>query len=113
MFADGYRQLLRQVEELPVRDEPLDRLRDVARGFVRFAVAEPAQADFATRELEALLDPDPLITPVLLKTAGWIANYYGSSMESVIRSVLPEGVRSEENSAKTRRIAVLVAQSKR
>lgn len=43
MFADGYRQLLRQVDELPVRDEPVDRLRDVARGFVRFAMAEPAR----------------------------------------------------------------------
>ncbi|HEX6918223.1 MAG TPA: TetR/AcrR family transcriptional regulator [Phycicoccus sp.] len=43
MFADGYRQLLRQVDELPVRDEPVDRLRDVAREFVRFAMAEPAR----------------------------------------------------------------------
>jgi len=71
------------------------------------ATGESEQADFALRELESLIDPEPLITPVLLRAADWIANYYGSSMESVIRSVLPEGVRSEENSAKTRRIAVL------
>jgi AcrR family transcriptional regulator len=43
MFADGYRQLLREVEELPARDGPGDRLRDVAGGFVRFAVADPAR----------------------------------------------------------------------
>lgn len=73
------------------------------------ALAEPEQADFALRELESLIDPEPLITPVLLRTADWIAHYYGSSLESVIRSILPEGVRSEENSAKTRRVAVLVA----
>ncbi len=71
------------------------------------ATGESEQADFAMRELESLIDPEPLITPVLLRAADWIASYYGSSLESVIRSVLPEGVRSEENSAKTRRIAVL------
>jgi primosomal protein N' (replication factor Y) (superfamily II helicase) len=71
------------------------------------SVGEPEQADFALRELESLIDPEPLITPVLLRTGEWIANYYGSSIESVIRSLLPEAVRSEENSAKTRRIAVV------
>ncbi len=73
------------------------------------SVAVPEQADFAMREVEALIDPEPLITPVLLKIADWIAHYYGSSIESVIRSILPEGVRSEEHSAKTRRVAVLAA----
>ncbi|MFT3990167.1 MAG: primosomal protein N' [Luteolibacter sp.] len=82
--------------------------RKSATGTV-LALAEPEMADFATRELEALIDPEPLITPVLLKTAQWIADYYGSSLESVIRSVLPESVRAEENSAKTRRVAVLDA----
>jgi len=82
--------------------------RQSATGTV-LSVIEPEQTDFALRELESLIDPEPLITPVLLRTADWIAKYYASSIESVIRSVLPEGVRSEENSAKTRRIAVLDA----
>ena len=80
--------------------------RKTATGTV-LSVEEPEQADFALRELEALIDSEPLITPVLLKTAQWIADYYGTSLESVIRSILPESVRSEENSAKTRRVAVL------
>ncbi len=80
--------------------------RKSATGTV-LSTGEPEQADFSLRELESLIDPEPLITPVLLRTADWIAHYYGSSIESVIRSVLPEGVRSEENSAKTRRVAVL------
>lgn len=80
--------------------------RKSATGTV-LSTGEAEQADFALRELEGVLDPEPLITPVLLRTAEWIANYYGASIESVIRSVLPEGVRSEENSAKTRRVAVL------
>ena len=82
--------------------------RKSATGTV-LSVVVPEQADFALRELESLIDPEPLITPVLLRTADWIANYYASSIESVIRSVLPEGVRSEENSAKTRRVAILNA----
>ena len=80
--------------------------RKSATGTV-LSIGEPEQVDFALRELESLIDPEPLITPVLLRTADWIAHYYASSIESVIRSVLPEGVRSEENSAKTRRVAIL------
>jgi primosomal protein N' (replication factor Y) len=82
--------------------------RKSATGTVLSVVA-PEQMDFALRELEGLIDPEPLITPVLLRTADWISRYYGSSIESVIRSVLPENVRSEENSAKFRRVAVLNA----
>ena len=83
--------------------------RQSATGTV-LAVGEALQADFAMRELESLIDPEPLITPVLLRAGEWIANYYGSSIESVIRSLLPEAVRTEENSAKTRRLAVLDAE---
>ena len=82
--------------------------RKIATGTV-LSVGHPEIADFAMRELESLIDPEPLITPTLLRTAHWIAEYYGSSIESVIRSVLPEGVRSEGNSAKTRRVARLLA----
>lgn len=81
--------------------------RKSATGTVLSVGEADGQTDFALRELESLIDPEPLITAVLLKTAEWIAGYYGSSIESVIRSVLPESVRTEENSAKTRRIAKL------
>ncbi len=81
--------------------------RKSATGTV-LAVGQSAQADFAMRELESLIDPEPLITPTLLRTGEWIADYYGCSIESVIRCLLPEAVRTEENSAKTRRVAVLV-----
>lgn len=71
------------------------------------AITEPQDLGFATREIEALLSPEPLITPILLNLGRWIADYYGCSMESVVRSILPQSVRSEENSAKSRLIAVL------
>ena len=73
------------------------------------AMAVEEQVDFAVRELEALIDPEPLITPVLLRTGEWLADYYGCGIETVIRALLPEAVRSEDNSAKTRRLAVLEA----
>ncbi|MEN9975433.1 MAG: hypothetical protein RLZZ282_1439 [Verrucomicrobiota bacterium] len=82
--------------------------RKSATGTV-LAISDAPTMDFALRELESLIDPQPLITPVLLRTGEWIADYYGCGIESVIRSLLPEAVRSEENSAKTRRIAVLDA----
>ncbi len=73
------------------------------------SLVEAEQADFALRELESLVEPEPLITPVLLQTGRWIADYYGCGIETVIRSLLPEAVRTEENSAKSRRIAVMDA----
>jgi primosomal protein N' (replication factor Y) len=69
-------------------------------------LSPPEQSEFVMREVKALIEPEPLITPVLLRTAYWIADYYGSSIEGVIRSILPEAVRTEDNSAKTRRIAI-------
>ncbi len=71
------------------------------------AVSEPEDLGFALRPLHSLTDPEPLITPKLLELAHWIANYYGCSIESVIRVLLPEAVRTEENAAKTRKVVFL------
>jgi primosomal protein N' (replication factor Y) (superfamily II helicase) len=83
--------------------------RKSATGTVLAMTSAPEQADFALREIESLIDPEPLITPVLLRAGEWIADYYACGIETVIRSLLPESVRQEENSAKTRRVAVLDA----
>jgi primosomal protein N' (replication factor Y) (superfamily II helicase) len=64
---------------------------------------------FALRPLHSLSDPEPLITAKLLEAGRWIANYYGCSIESVIRALLPEAVRTEDNSAKVRKFAILDA----
>jgi len=52
--------------------------RKSAHGTV-LALSDAPPEDFALRELEALVDPEPLITPTLLKVGQWIAGYYGSS----------------------------------
>jgi len=80
-----------------------------ATGTVLSVIEADPLAAFAMREIEALIDPKPLITPVLLRIGEWIARYYGTGIESVIRSLLPESVRTEDHSAKTRRIATLLA----
>lgn len=68
---------------------------------------DPADLGFALRPLHSLTEPEPLITAKLLELARWIADYYGASIESVIRVLLPEAVRTEENAAKTRKIVFL------
>jgi primosomal protein N' (replication factor Y) len=81
--------------------------RKSATGTVLAMTPMSEQADFALREIESLIDPEPLITPVLLRAGEWIADYYACGIETVIRSLLPESVRQEDNSAKTRRVALL------
>jgi len=71
------------------------------------AVTDSSDLKFKLRPLHSLSDPEPLITPKLLELAQWIARYYGCSIESVIRVLLPESVRTEQNSAKKRKTAVL------
>ncbi|GAA5481716.1 replication restart helicase PriA [Haloferula sargassicola] len=65
--------------------------------------SDPADLGFALRPLHSLTDPEPLVTPKLLELAHWIVNYYGASIESVIRVLVPEAVRTEDKSAKTRK----------
>ncbi len=81
--------------------------RKSASGTVLSITAADPQTSFSVRAIDALIDPDPLITPALLRLGEWIARYYGSGIESVVRSLLPEAVRTDDHSAKTRRIALL------
>ena len=100
--------------ELPVVEGCRVRVpirQKTSSGTVLAILEPPAISEFAMREVQSLIDPEPLITPTLLKIARWIADYYGSSIESVIRSILPEAVRTEDNSAKTRRIATAIGNS--
>jgi primosomal protein N' (replication factor Y) len=82
-------------------------LRAKSTGGTVLSLEDEAQPGFKMREIVELSDPEPLLTPALLETGRWIADYYGSRTEAVIRALLPEAVRTEEHGAKTRRIAVL------
>ena len=84
---------------IPLRNRP-------ATGTV-LRLQESQPEGFNLRFLTDLLDPEPLVTPPLLKLADWIAGYYGTPLEQVIRSIIPASIRGEKTSAKTRRAAVL------
>jgi primosomal protein N' (replication factor Y) (superfamily II helicase) len=45
--------------------------------------------DFEARELEAVLDDEPLLSEHLLKLAEWIAQYYIAPLGEVLRGMLP------------------------
>ncbi|MCP5538275.1 MAG: primosomal protein N' [Akkermansiaceae bacterium] len=70
-------------------------------------ITEEMPQNFDLRPIDTLIDPEPLITPHLLNLGKWMADYYGSPMELVMRALLPEAVRQESNSEKTRKIVVL------
>ena len=78
-----------------------------SQGTVLAVVDSPDDLGFSLRPLHSLSDPEPLITAKLLEAGRWIANYYGCSIESVIRALLPEAVRTEDNSAKVRKTVIL------
>jgi primosomal protein N' (replication factor Y) len=45
------------------------------------------------RDIAALVDEEPLITPALLDAARWMADYYVHPLGEVLRAVLPAGVK--------------------
>ncbi len=48
------------------------------------------------REATALVDGNPMIRPVLLRLAKWMANYYCCGEEVALRAVLPQVIRAAE-----------------
>ncbi|MFC4993277.1 replication restart helicase PriA [Rubritalea tangerina] len=72
-------------------------------------IGPPPQTNFALRQISALIDPEPLITPKLMQLGKWIANYYVAPLEQVMRALLPESVRQDAHSEKTRKVASLTA----
>ena len=81
------------------------RNRDATGTVLR--IQEAPQSEFDLRFLTGLVDPEPLITPALLKLAEWITSYYGTPLEQVIRSIIPASIRGEKTSAKIRKAAIL------
>lgn len=69
----------------------------------------PAEQAESTRlrPLSRLYDERPLITPKLLELGHWVSQYYCASMESVMRAMLPESVRTDKHQEKRRRFVRL------
>ncbi len=71
------------------------------------SVGENGDPGFRLKPIDALIDPEPLVTANLIALAQWMAKYYGTPLEQIMRSLLPSAVRQETHSAKTRQVAVL------
>lgn len=82
-------------------------LRNKAATGTVLALVEPAELDFALRPFTELIDPEPLVTPTLMRLGKWVADYYQAPLEQVMRSLLPESVRQESHSGKSRRVVTL------
>jgi len=67
-------------------------------------ITEEMPTKFTLRPIETLIDPEPLITPRLMELGKWMADYYGTPMELVMRALIPESVRQESHSEKTRKV---------
>lgn len=51
---------------------------------------------FTVREIEAVLDEEPIVTTAQLKLWHWIAEYYLSPMGEVMNAALPAGLKQED-----------------
>lgn len=63
-----------------------------------------AVIDHATMEEEN----KPLLSPLLMKLAHWIADYYCTSLDAVLRSILPPTIRNDSLAAKKKRLVSLL-----
>lgn len=82
--------------------------RRAATGTV-LAVTNAEALDFQLKPISALIDPEPLVTPNLIKLSKWMAAYYGTPLELIMRSLVPGAVRQESHSAKTRLVVHLIS----
>lgn len=56
------------------------------------------------KPVRELLDGEPVLTPPLLELGRWISSYYVCPMESVMRTLLPPSVRTDQHAPKRRNV---------
>ena len=59
MFAQGYRQLLERIDAAPEDDDPVEVLRNAARGFFAFCTADPARFQLLFLRVIPGFEPSP------------------------------------------------------
>jgi primosomal protein N' (replication factor Y) len=70
------------------------------------SVSETTSAK-GVRPIAAVMDECPQMTPVLMKLAKWMADYYGCDEQDALRCVLPRAVRETGHAPLKRKFAVL------
>jgi primosomal protein N' (replication factor Y) len=71
------------------------------------SVSETTSAK-GVRPIAAVMDERPQITPVLMKLAKWMADYYGCDEQDALRCILPRAVRETGHAPLKRKFAALV-----
>ncbi|MCP4847435.1 MAG: primosomal protein N', partial [Verrucomicrobiaceae bacterium] len=71
-------------------------------------IEEGSEAATVLKPVAALIADQPILTPALIQLGRWISEYYVAPMTSVMRSLIPEVVRGENNDFQ-RRLFVRVA----
>ena len=79
-----------------------------ALGTVVDLLAESAVPEASLRPLDAAIGDKPILSPVLIELARWMADYYCCPVETAMRSVLPQVIRDAEIAHKTQLFARLV-----
>ncbi len=69
---------------------------------------ESAVPEASLRPLNAVIGDKPIISPVLIELARWMADYYCCPVETAMRSVLPQVIRDAEVGDKKQLFARLV-----
>ena len=59
------------------------------------------------RPLAAVMDERPQMTPVLMRLAKWMADYYGCGEQDALRCILPRAVRETGHAPLRRNFAAL------
>ncbi len=94
----------------PLQDRPLQgcrvsvplRRRRAQGTVIRVGPVE-GQEGFALRSIFSLLHPKPLVPPRLLDLAVWMAGYYACRLETVVRGMIPEMIRTGSSGFKTQK----------
>jgi len=76
-------------------------------GYCVGLVEEPSVAE--VKPLEAVIDPEPLLSAGLLHLARWMADYYVCGLGEVLEAILPAAVRLKVGVEKVRQVALAVS----
>ena len=61
------------------------------------------------RDIDGLILERPILTPRLIQLARWMADYYCTKRETVLRAMLPEPVRADEPPVRVRKVLRSIA----